>query len=282
MSTLDGPRPVSRGITIINSNPTNLTYTNSLIGGKCSIALFRTLRLTNNILVCNVPRFHLPGMVIRRRVTGLHTLNIRIRAGVIVNGILSVSRLVSRNNFRTIFVNANTNLPHFVNVPNRGLGKMCSTGRCLAHMGLVGTCQRSGSAPVRHTHEMTIINNNGITVSTTHYTVHLNTSRISVICQHSVRRLPTQTRRIRRTGRRNVRFHLLAGPVRVQNSSGHYMANLHYMRVRLNRPSTANHHHPLRGTSDTFLLRASYIVVTVNASPGPLVGSAARKLRARH
>lgn len=245
------------------------------------MAMFRTLRLTNNILICNVPRFELPGSVIRGRISALGRLNIGIRAGVIVNEILSVSRLVSSCNFRSMFVNSNTNLPEFVGVPNRGLYNICSTGRFLAEAGLVGTCGSSDAAPVVRTGGITIINNNGITVSTTHYTGHLNTRRICVICEEDRRRLPTHGRRIRRTGRRKVVFGLLGGPIRVLNGRSRFMANVGYVGVRLNRPSTDNEEEPIRVPNDRFVLSISTIIVSVNASPGPLVGTAAGKLSAR-
>ncbi len=206
------------GITVVNSNPSKLAYTNRLTGVNCRMAVFRTLRATNNMLMCNVPRFHLPGTVIRGRISSLGTLNMGLRAGIIINGAVAISRLF-RDNFGTMFVNDNTKLPQFVKVRNRSLGNICSTGRFLAQGGLVGTCVSKDSAPVFGTGRAIIINNNGMTVSTTHATGHLNDS-IAVICQHARGRLPTHFRRIRRTGRRKVDFGLLAGPIGVSNSRG--------------------------------------------------------------
>lgn len=170
------------------------------------------------MLICNVPRFHLPGRhVITHRVTRIRQLNIRVRASIVINHAIAISSLLNRRKCSTMFVNSNTKLPHFVNVPNRGLGNIISTGRFLAHTGLVHTCSSACSAPVCINGHIIIINNNGITVSTIHATGQLNT-RTAVICHHDRGRLPTHIRRIRRTGRRNVYFHVLAGPTRILNS----------------------------------------------------------------
>lgn len=265
------------GITMVNSNPDSLAYTNSLTRLNCSIAVFRTLRITNNILICNVPRFELPGTVMTGRIRKLGTLNISVRAGIIVNHDVSISSVLA--GCSTMFVNSNTNLPEFVNVRNRGLGNICSTGRFLAHVGLVGTCGSSDHAPIRRKGRITIINNKGITVSTTEYTVELNTRGICIVCHHSVSRLPTETRRIRGTRRRLVRFGALAGPIHVLNSRSRGIYNVRYISVRLNRPSRSNEEDPGTIRNDGRIISISDIVVTVNASPGPLVGAAAVKLR---
>ncbi len=267
-------------ITVINSNPTKVATTTSLHHTNRSIAIFRTFRGPNNILICNVPRFHLPGTVIRGRVSNLGGVKIGVRAGFIINHAHAVPSLVSGSNFSTIFINDNTNLPGFVGVPNRGLINICSTGRCLAHTGLVGTCSaRHTRAPIIASHGITILNNNGITVSTTHVTLHLKTRRIRLVCHHARGRVPTHMRRIRRTGRRNIAFRVLRGTVRVLNSSGSYMHTVHYVHFRLNRPSTSNHHDPMRVGNDRFSIRISAIVITVNGNSGPLVSRAARNLR---
>lgn len=266
------------GVTIINSNPTNLSFTNSVTGHNCSIAIFRTLRRVNNILGCNVPRFHLPGGVISMRVRKLHGVNIGFVAGYVINGAVDCSSLRT-SNFGKVFTTDNTKLPGFVGVPKRGLIKIVSSGRCLAHIGLVSTTGPSDSAPILRNGGITIVNNNGATVSSIHATHHLNTRHTVVICHHDRRRVPTHLRRIGRTGRRNIRFVALRGPIRCLNSRQNHIGRVHLRGVRLNRPSTSKHHHPMPIRKTVRAVSISRIVIDINISPGPLVPHTFRKLR---
>ncbi len=241
-----------------------LTHTNF------HIAICRTLRTYNNILHCNVPTFQLPGAVISNIVARLRRVNIAFVASDIFNGSVAVTALRTRN-CRTLFVNAKTNLPHFVNVPNRGTINILSTGRCLAEIGLVHTSISDDTAPVLGNHHIVIINNNGATVSSYHATLQVNTRAMCLICHHDRTRVPTHIRRIHRTGRRNIIFVALRGPVRCLASRHNILANIQLRIVALNRPSTSNEEGPITMTNRRHIVTVSRTVITINIDPGPVI-----------
>lgn len=201
------PRGAHNEITIVNSNPTKLAMTNSLTERKFGMAVFRKRTRPNNMLVCNVPRCHLPGAIIHSRIDGVTTLNIRFVAGYVINrGAIAVSDLF-HTNCSTVFVNANADIPRGVSsAPNDGLRNMDRDACFLRGM---GTCGRNtlphSVIPLHSNRGMNMVNNKGITVSTTHATVHLNTS-IAMLCEGARRRVPTVGDRCRSTMGRNIGF----------------------------------------------------------------------------
>lgn len=121
-----------------------------------------------------------------------------------------------------------------------------------------------------------IVNTNGATVSTTHITGYLtNIGGIHLICHHAGGRVPTSRRRLSLTLTSNIRFYRLLTPGTLGNTI------LAYSIVRLNRPSTDNHHDPITANRAIRLPTAA-IVYTINRNVSTDLCSTTNIRRSHH
>lgn len=206
---LHGPGGVGRslnGMTMMKSNPTNLSMTNSITGLNCRMAMFRNRSRPKNMLLFNVPRFHLSGTIMHHRVTHLRKLNIGFMYGAFVNRSGALSSLFTRK-CSSVFVNANARVPRSIHVRGSRMPNMFRTVCLLAGMRLMrGKRLSRGRVPIGGNSHIVVVNNNGMTVSTTHAYMHLNYRTMAMTCHHDRRRVPTLLSRCRRTHTRNIRF----------------------------------------------------------------------------
>lgn len=170
--------PTANGhITIINSNPTNLTATRCLASINRTIAIFREDSHPNNLLVCNVPGVGLSGSVVREELSVLRRTNIAFIYGARVNGSVTTRRLISACS--TIILYNNTAHTHNVGIRNGSTGNMRVTVSFLATGArgvLTNRPRRDGVAT--GSGRIVIVNNKSAKASYINASVHRNTGDI--------------------------------------------------------------------------------------------------------
>lgn len=249
--------PSAKGhVTIMNNKPNKLDTTCCLRLVKRRAAMFRVLPGLNKVLHCKVPGCELPGSHLSRSVRTVLRAKIRMRFKGHVNGSVAVRDLHRRCS--TILVSVNTDASGGLNVRNRRTRNIVST------ISFLHSIKRSGD-PSLAKRRITIVNNNGISVSTIHATGHLNTGGMDVICEHHATSVATLPTRVRNTITRKVRMLALGTPSEVRASRGKRISNV-CIAPRVVDGVGSNHTDIYPANRRSFLVPYRALVITVNRS----------------
>ena len=106
-------------VAVVGSGPAGLTCAGDLKKLGYDVTVFEALHTPGGVLVYGIPEFRLPKSLVRREISTLEAMGVKIETNMVIGRCISLDELLTDEGFDAVFVGSGAGLPRFPGHPGR-------------------------------------------------------------------------------------------------------------------------------------------------------------------
>ena len=260
-------------VAIIGSGPAGLTCAGELVKEGFEVTVFEALHEAGGVLVYGIPEFRLPKEIVRKEISYLEKLGVKIEKNFIVGKTASIDELMTEEGFDAVFVGSGAGLPSFMNIDGENLIGVYSANEYLTRSNLMKAFKEDASTPIMKGERVVTVGGGNVAMDSARTALRLGAEKSMIVYRRSESEMPARKAEVHHANEEGIEFHLLCNPVEILGDSEGFVKGIRCIRMELGEPDSSGRRRPVPVKGSQFEIACDVVVIAIGNNPNPLVPS---------
>lgn len=275
------PEKNGKKVAVVGSGPSGLTCAGDLAKKGYDVTVFEALHLAGGVLVYGIPEFRLPKSIVKKEVSTLEKLGVKIEKNVIIGKTLTVDELFEKG-FSAVFVGSGAGLPNFMNIPGESLKGVFSANEFLTRVNLMKAYRENAKTPVFRAKRVAVVGGGNVAMDAARTALRLGAEKVYIVYRRGIEELPARREEVEHAMEEGVDFRLLCNPTEIlgynnpddrRDAKNGTVIGMKCIKMELGEPDASGRRRPVPVEGSEFTLDVDSVIIAVGTSPNPLIRS---------
>ncbi len=265
------PAPNGKKVAVVGSGPAGLTCAGELARRGYAVTVYEALHKAGGVLEYGIPEFRLPKSIVDDEISNLKKLGVTIETNFIVGKTATIDELMDEEGFQAVFVGSGAGLPNFMGIPGEELNGVYSANEFLTRINLMKAYQKDSATPIMQAKRIAVIGGGNVAMDAARCAMRIGAESVTIVYRRTEHELPARLEEIDHAKEEGVVFHMLTGPVAIEDDGNGWVRGLRCIQMELGEPDASGRARPVPIEGSEFLLEADCVVIAIGNSPNPLI-----------
>lgn len=275
------PEKNGKKVAVVGSGPSGLTCAGDLAKKGYDVTVFEALHLAGGVLVYGIPEFRLPKSIVKKEVSTLEKLGVKIEKNVIIGKTLTVDELFEKG-FSAVFIGSGAGLPNFMNIPGESLKGVFSANEFLTRVNLMKAYGENAKTPVFRAKRVAVVGGGNVAMDAARTALRLGAEKVYIVYRRGMEELPARREEVGHAMEEGVDFRLLCNPTEIlgynnpddrRDVKNGTVIGMKCIKMELGEPDASGRRRPVPVEGSEFTLDVDSVIIAVGTSPNPLIRS---------
>jgi len=259
-------------VAIIGSGPSGLTCAGDLRKLGYDVTIFEALHTPGGVLVYGIPEFRLPKALVRREISTLEAIGVKIETNTVVGKSVSLEELMHDEGFDAVYIGSGAGLPRFQGIPGENLNGVYSANEFLTRVNLMKAYRfPETDTPVRVGKSAAVIGGGNVAMDAARCAKRLGAQHVYIVYRRGEEEMPARREEIHHAKEEGIEFLLLNNPTRVLGDENGNVIGMECIKMALGEPDASGRRRPVAQAGSEFVLDLDTVIVAIGNSPNPLI-----------
>jgi glutamate synthase (NADPH/NADH) small chain len=259
-----------RKVAVVGSGPAGITVAGDLILLGHDVTIYEALHEAGGVLTYGIPEFRLPKAVVRREISYIQALGVKLVTNYVVGKIRSLDQLLER--FDAVFIGTGAGLPWFMNIPGENLNGVYSANEYLTRMNLMaGFRFPDSSTPVKKHRRVAVVGGGNVAMDCARTALRRGAEEVSIIYRRSRDELPARLEEVENAEEEGIVFRLLTLPLGLIGDENGWLREIECQRMELGELDASGRRKPVPVKDSEFRMPMDACIMAIGNSPNPLI-----------
>ncbi len=275
------PRQVNKSVAIVGSGPAGLTAAAFLAERGYDVTIFEALHLPGGVLVYGIPEFRLPKDIVRREISDIQKMGVRIKSDYIVGRTVTIEEL--RDNYDAIFIGIGAGTPRMMGIPGSELIGIYSSSEFLTRVNLMKSYDFPRyDTPVRVGKNVIVVGGGNVAMDSARSALRMgettnqanydtyHPNHVKVVYRRTESEIPARIEEYHHAVEEGIEFHWLKNPVEYIGQKGRLKA-VRVQHMKLGQPDDSGRRRPVPIEGKFELFEADTVIEAIGQTPNKLL-----------
>ncbi|MBO4836806.1 MAG: NADPH-dependent glutamate synthase [Clostridia bacterium] len=257
-------------VAVIGSGPSGLACAGDLAKLGYEVTVFEALHLPGGVLVYGIPEFRLPKAIVRREISTLRALGVKIETNTVIGKTITVEELMQEYGYEAVFIGSGAGLPKFMGIPGETLKGVCSANEFLTRINLMRAMEADSDTPVQRGKHVAVVGGGNVAMDAARCARRMG-AEVTVIYRRTREELPARAEEVEHALEEGIEFCFLTNPVAVLGNEEGWVRGVRCLKMRLGEPDESGRRRPVEIPSSEHDLPMDMVIMALGTSPNPLI-----------
>lgn len=260
-----------RKVGIVGSGPAGLTAAFELIREGFDVDIYEALHEAGGVLVYGIPEFRLPKAIVKKEISQLEKLGVRIVRNFVVGRTTTVDELMKDGGCDAVFIGSGAGLPSFLRIPGENSIGVYSANEYLTRSNLMKAFLPDAETPILRGKKIVTVGGGNVAMDSARTALRLGAEESIIVYRRSEAEMPARHEEIRRAGEEGVIFKTLCDPVEILADDRGFVRGIRCRRMKLGEPDSSGRRRPIPIPDSEFSMDCDSVIVAIGNRPNPLI-----------
>ncbi|MBQ3955825.1 MAG: NADPH-dependent glutamate synthase, partial [Clostridia bacterium] len=266
------PEPNGHRVAVVGSGPSGLTCAGDLAKAGYDVTVFEALHTPGGVLVYGIPEFRLPKAIVKKEISTLRALGVKIETNMVIGKSLTIDELLE-DGFEAVYVGTGAGLPRFMGIPGENLCGVYSANEFLTRVNLMKAYREDSDTPIAHAKNVAVVGGGNVAMDAARCAKRLGAETVSIVYRRGEAELPARAEEVEHAKEEGIEFHLLSNPTEILADENGNCAGITCVKMGLGEPDESGRRRPVVIEGSEFRLDADCVIMAIGTSPNPLIRS---------
>ncbi len=266
------PEPNGHRVAVVGSGPSGLTCAGDLAKAGYDVTVFEALHTPGGVLVYGIPEFRLPKAIVKKEISTLRALGVKIETNMVIGKSLTIDELLE-DGFEAVYVGTGAGLPRFMGIPGENLCGVYSANEFLTRVNLMKAYREDSDTPIVHAKNVAVVGGGNVAMDAARCAKRLGAETVSIVYRRGEAELPARAEEVEHAKEEGIEFHLLSNPTEILADENGNCAGITCVKMGLGEPDESGRRRPVVIEGSEFRLDADCVIMAIGTSPNPLIRS---------
>jgi glutamate synthase (NADPH/NADH) small chain len=266
------PEPNGHRVAVVGSGPSGLTCAGDLAKAGYDVTVFEALHTPGGVLVYGIPEFRLPKAIVKKEISTLRALGVKIETIMVIGKSLTIDELLE-DGFEAVYVGTGAGLPRFMGIPGENLCGVYSANEFLTRVNLMKAYREDSDTPIAHAKNVAVVGGGNVAMDAARCAKRLGAETVSIVYRRGEAELPARAEEVEHAKEEGIEFHLLSNPTEILADENGNCAGITCVKMGLGEPDESGRRRPVVIEGSEFRLDADCVIMAIGTSPNPLIRS---------
>jgi glutamate synthase (NADPH) small chain len=256
---------------VVGSGPAGLTTAGELVKEGFDVTIFEAFHEAGGVLVYGIPEFRLPKEIVKKEISYLEKLGVKLERNFIVGRTATVDGLLSEEGFSAIFIGAGAGLPAFLHIPGENSVGVYSANEYLTRSNLMKAYKEGADTPIIRGRHVITVGGGNVAMDAARTALRLGAETSSIVYRRTEAEMPARAAEIHHAKQEGILFNLLTNPVEVLADDKGFVTGMRCLRMELGAPDESGRRRPVAVKGSEFDMHCDVVIVAIGNSPNPLI-----------
>ncbi|MEA3350105.1 MAG: NADPH-dependent glutamate synthase [Chloroflexota bacterium] len=257
-------------VAIIGAGPAGLTCAGELAKFGYDVTIFEALHKTGGVLVYGIPEFRLPKEIVRKEISMLTDLGVKIKVNTIIGKLFTVDDLREME-FEAFFAGVGAGLPAFLNVPGMEYNGVLSANEYLTRVNLMKAYDSDYDTPVDKGQRVAVLGGGNVAMDSARTALRLGAEKSMIVYRRSEKELPARHEEYEHAVEEGVEFHLLRNPTEILGDEDGFVKGMEVIKMELGELDDSGRRRPIARPGTEYVLDTDMVIVAIGARANPVM-----------
>jgi glutamate synthase (NADPH) small chain len=260
-----------RKVGVVGSGPAGLTAAGELVKQGFDVTIFEALHEPGGVLVYGIPEFRLPKDIVRKEISYLEKLGVKLERNFIVGKTATVDGLMNEEGYDAIFVGSGAGLPSFMHLPGENSIGVYSANEYLTRSNLMKAFKDEADTPIIRGKNVVTVGGGNVAMDSARTALRLGANSSTIVYRRTEAEMPARTAEVHHAQQEGIIFKLLTNPVAVIAEDQGFVKAIRCIRMELGEPDESGRRRPLPVTNSEFDIACDVVIIAIGNNPNPLI-----------
>ena len=264
--------PNGRRVAVVGSGPAGLTCAGDLKKLGYDVTVFEALHTPGGVLVYGIPEFRLPKSLVRREISTLEAMGVKIETNMVIGRCISLDELLTDEGFDAVFVGSGAGLPRFQGIPGENLNGVYSANEFLTRINLMKAYSfPETDTPVQVGRSVAVVGGGNVAMDAARSAKRLGAENVYIVYRRSEAEMPARVEEVHHAREEGIIFKMLTNPTAILGDDTGHVAGMTCVEMELGEPDASGRRRPVVRPGSEHNLDVQTVVIAIGNSPNPLI-----------
>ncbi len=259
-------------VAVIGSGPAGLTVASEMAKRGHKVVVYEALHQPGGVLFYGIPRFRLPGDVIKSELAYLEKMGVEIHVNTVIGKLASPQELMDEMGFDAIFLGTGAGLPRFPGVEGENFNGVYSANEYLTRLNLMRADNFPHSAtPVYCGKRVAVFGAGNTAMDSARTSIRMGPEDVTVYYRRTREEAPARNEELEHAMQEGVNFEWLTAPVKFIGDDNYFVKKAVLQRMELGAPDESGRRRPLPIEGSEFEVDVNTVVFALGFGVNPLI-----------
>lgn len=275
---LKGQTAVKKTVGVVGSGPAGLTCAGDMARKGYDVTVYEAFHAPGGVLTYGIPEFRLPKSIVKKEISILEKLGVRVELNMVIGKILTIDELLEIHD--AVFIGTGAGLPRFMNIPGENLNGVYSANEFLTRINLMKAYKfPEYDTPVRIGNNVSVVGGGNVAMDAARSAKRLGAENVYIIYRRGEEELPARIEEVHHAKEEGIIFRLLNNPVSIKGDDKGNVAGIECVKMELGEPDDSGRRRPVEVKGSEYLLEMDTVIVAIGQTPNPLIRDTTQKLK---
>ncbi len=264
------PVPNGHKVAIVGAGPSGLTAAGDLAKLGYEVTIYEAFHTAGGVLMYGIPEFRLPKEIVRKEITALEDLGVKIMTNMVIGKVLSVDELIEMGN-EAIFIGSGAGLPRFMGIEGESLIGVYSANEYLTRINLMKAYKDGYETPILHSKNVAVVGGGNVAMDSARSALRLGAEKVYIVYRRSMDELPARKEEVHHAIEEGIEFKVLNNPVRIVGDENDRVKGMEVISMELGEPDSSGRRKPIAVKGSEHIIDVDTVIMAIGTSPNPLI-----------
>ncbi len=268
-------------VAVVGSGPSGLTCAGDLAKLGYDVTVFEALHTAGGVLVYGIPEFRLPKSIVKKEVSNLEAMGVKMQTNVVIGKTLTVDELFD-DGFEAVFIGSGAGLPSFMGIPGESLKGVYSANEFLTRSNLMKAYLDSPDTPIMKGGRVVVVGGGNVAMDAARTALRLGAEKVYIVYRRSIDELPARREEVEHAEEEGIEFKLLTNPKEIlgynnpedkRDPKNGFVTGMRCVKMELGEPDERGRRRPVEIPDSDFVIDVDTVVMSIGTTPNPLIKS---------
>lgn len=264
------PVPNGHKVAVVGAGPSSLTAAGDLAKLGYEVTVYEAFHMAGGVLMYGIPEFRLPKEIVRKEISNLEELGVKIMTNMVIGKVLSVDELIQMGN-EAIFIGSGAGLPRFMGIEGENLIGVYSANEYLTRINLMKAYKQGYETPILESERVAVIGGGNVAMDCARCAKRMGAEKVYIVYRRSMDELPARKEEVHHAMQEGIEFMVLNNPVRIIGDENDRVKSIEVVNMELGEADESGRRSPIEKKGSQHTIDVDTVIMAIGTSPNPLI-----------
>ncbi len=264
-------RPLDKNfrVAVVGSGPSGLACAYDCAKEGYAVSVFEAWHDVGGVLRYGIPEFRLPKATVDKEIDVLRQLGVEFECNVVIGKTIECHELFEMG-YKAVFIGTGAGLPTFMNIEGEGSIGVFSANEFLTRVNFMKAGQPRYDTPLLTGKRVVVVGGGNVAMDAARCAKRLG-YETTIVYRRSLNELPARQEEVEHAMEEDVKFELLAAPVKIYADKQGRVRSVLCQRMQLTEPGPDGRCKVVPTSDEPFEIETDTVIVAIGTSPNPIL-----------
>lgn len=257
-------------VAVVGSGPSGLTAAGDLAKRGYSVTVFEALHTPGGVLVYGIPEFRLPKDIVKREISKLEEMGVKIETNSVIGKLITVDELFE-NGYEAVYIAGGAGLPNFMNIKGESLNGVYSANEYLTRVNLMKAYLPDSKTPIKKSKRVAVVGGGNVAMDAARSAMRLGAQEVYIIYRRGEDELPARKEEVEHAKEEGIVFKTLTNPTEILGDESGNVRAIRCVKMLLGEKDESGRRRPVEIENSSFETEVDTVIMSIGTSPNPLI-----------